>query len=157
MEDRTHCLGLEILGDCLYNPENPIVYFRMGQLLTLFAISFTIYNILNPITVLRIKASWLFREHVFFRFNWFMIMIGFSILSVFYSNILPILPKFFKAPVIGYPIFWESLSFLLLLTLAWAIHGLIRGYAKFSRDNSKHFLFTTLDIISEDVRSSVRV
>ncbi len=66
------CLGLEILGQCQYNPRNPTVYFSIGQLLPLIAVFIAFYQILNPITKLRIESSNLFKykPSIFGLRNW---------------------------------------------------------------------------------------
>ena len=113
------CLGLEILGQCQYNPRNPTVYFSIGQLLPLIAVFIAFYQILNPITKLRIESSNLFKykpsifglrnwllEYEFpsyfklfgvicknlisrVKFNVFKFLVVSSIIFIFISNIIP--------------------------------------------------------------------
>ena len=113
------CLGLEILGQCQYNPRNPTVYFSIGQLLPLLAVFIAFYQILNPITKLRIESSslfkykpsifglrnWLLKHEFSPRFKWFgmicnssisliefnvlKFLIILSIFFIFISNIIP--------------------------------------------------------------------
>ena len=141
------CFGLEFLGQCNYDPTDPIVYFSIGQLIPLFIIAIAVYQITDPIIKLRLRSNRLFRLKIHFHglrnqidkaqlpdsfqplasfikncipsielkpFYYFAFL---SIFSVFFSNIIPSIPNFYKIPVFGYPIFWEILSGFILTSL----------------------------------------
>ena len=137
------CFGLEFLGQCGYNPVNPTVYFSIGQLLSLIIITLAVYKILDPIIKLRIKANRLFK------FKIFHVLVLFSIIAVFLSNLIPSIPNFYKIPVIGYPIFWESLSGLILICLTISFIRIISKPAQLNRYNCKNFFKSSLSIITQ--------
>ena len=168
------CFGLEFLGQCGYNPINPTVYFSIGQLLSLI-ITFAVYKILNPIIRLRIRANRLFKCKLNFfglenwrfpspfkplefflknaiiriEFNIFYCLVIFSIFAVFFSSVIPSISNFYKSPVIGYPIFWEILSGLILTCLGICFIKTINKPAQLSRHNCKDFFESSLSIITD--------
>ena len=137
------CFGLEFLGQCGYNPLNPTVYFSIGQLLSLIIIALAVYKILDPIIKLRIKANRLFK------FKIFHVSALFSIIAIFFSNLIPSIPDFYKIPVIGYPIFWESLSGLILICLTISFIRIISKPALLNKYNCKDFFNSALSIIDQ--------
>ena len=171
------CFGLEFLGQCVYNPTNPTVYFSIGQLIPLIIIAITVYSMMNPIIKLRIRANRLFQyKPNFFSFkswinkfqcpdpfqplalgvkyfissitlNLFYYLAILSILSVFFSAIIPSIPDFYKIPVIGYPVFWELLSGLILASLGIVLIKIISKPAILTPHNFKEFFNCTVDII----------
>ena len=169
-----HCLGLEFLGKCSYDPNDPTVYFRMGQLLTLVAISLAVYKILTPIIKLRIEAGSLFikRKICFLpNFSWsaFSILAILAITFVLFANTLPswhlVIPNN-SWPIVWYPIFWEVFAFLTIAFLAWRTINTIRKPATLNGGNFDVFFENIFKIISsgkdedkfalaEDIRHSL--
>ena len=171
------CFGLEILGQCGYNPLNPTIYFSIGQLLSLIIIAIAVYNISNPIIQLRIRSNRLFKfkpnvfglrnwinkwefpapfqplafffKNAVFRieFNIFYYLIIFSIFAVFFSSIIPSIPNFYKIPIIGYPIFWEILSGSIFAYLGIYFVRIISKPAQLNNHNCKDFFECSLSII----------
>ncbi len=171
------CFGLEVLGQCSYDPTNPIVYFSIGQLIPLFIIAIAVYQILDPILKLRIKSNKIFQfTFNFSRLeNWihkltlpepfqpftlflkffvhsvkikcFFYLVLISICTIFFSSIIPSIPNFYKIPIIGYPIFWEILSGLILSFLGFYFIKIISKPAQLNRHNYKEFFERALDII----------
>ena len=166
------CFGLDFLGQCGYNPNNPVVYFSIGQLLVLFVIAIAIYQILNPIIKLRIKSSRWFQIKIFsslskvklpYPFQWISIFLKkhfpikiipalcfISIVSVFFSSIIPSIPNFYKFPIIGYPIAWEFLSGCILAFLGFLIIRTIIRPASLNKNNCEEFFNEILNIIDNN-------
>ena len=171
------CFGLDFLGQCNYDPTNPIVYFSIGQLIPLFIITIAVYQILNPILKLRTKSNKLFqfKLNFFLLNNWinkmqlpvpfqpfisflrflvpsvkikfFYYLVLISIFAIFFSSIVPSIPNFYKIPVIGYPIFWEILSGLILSFLGIYFIKIISKPSQLNRHNYKEFFNCCLHII----------
>lgn len=172
------CFGLEFLGQCNYDPTNPIVYFSIGQLISLFVIAITIYSIAGPIIQLRIRSNRLFRLKLNFRIlrswihkiqfpdsfqplalflkncipsielNPFYYLILLSIGFIFFSSVIPSIPNFYTIPIIGYPVFWEIFSGLILTYLGIYFIRIINRLAELNKHNYKEFFICSLNIIS---------
>ena len=155
------CLGLEFLGQCHYDPTNPIVYFSIGQLIPLFIIIIALYKLLSPITLLRIESrKWVFfpRLRLPHHFQWIeyllkqrvyplFLSVFLSICFVFLSNIIPSIPGFYKIPVLGYPIFWELLAGIFLTYSGYKIFRHISQPAILDKDNYQVFFEKIQQII----------
>ena len=172
------CFGLESLGQCNYDPTNPTVYFSIGQLIPLFIVAITVYSLADPIIKLRIRSNRLFRLKLNFRIlrkwthkiqfpdsfqplalfvrnsipsielNPFYYLALLSIGSVFFSSIIPSISNFYTIPIIGYPVFWEILSGLILTFLGIYFIKVINTLAQLNRHNYKEFFSCSLNIIS---------
>ena len=170
------CFGLEFLGQCHYDPTNPIVYFSIGQLIPLLVVILAVYKLLDPILKLRIESNRLFQFELggsrlqnwantlkfpnrlqplsfvikyFFNikmrpFYW---LIFISICSVFVASIISSIPNFYQIPVLGYPIFWEILSGLILVILGFSCIKIISEPARLNKHNYKIFFDHILHII----------
>ena len=171
------CFGLESLGQCNYDPTNPTVYFSIGQLIPLFIVAITVYSLTDPIIKLRIRSNRLFRLKLNFRIlrkwthkiqfpdsfqplalfvrnsipsielNPFYYLALLSIGSIFFSSIIPSISNFYTIPIIGYPVFWEILSGLILAFLSLYFIKVINMLAELNKHNYKEFFNCSLNII----------
>lgn len=135
------CLGLKILGGCSYDAANPRVYFTLGDLLSVFALLLAIIQLSSPIIKFRIRASNLKNKLLIF-------LLATAVISVFLSTILPFIPGE-ALPLIGYPIFWELLSALILVVAGAYLIRIITKTAKFTKENAEAYLNATISFIAK--------
>lgn len=141
METDFVCLGLKILGGCSYDAANPRVYFTLGDLLSVFALLLAIIQLTSPIIKFRIRASNLKNKLLIF-------LLVTAVISVFLSTILPFIPGE-ALPLIGYPIFWELLSALILVVVGAYVIWIITKTAKFTKKNAETYLNATASFIAK--------
>lgn len=135
------CLGLQILGNCDYDPANPRVYFNIGQLVSVLALFLAFSQLITkPIVIFRFKAGRINKVIIF-------LMFGVAILFVFVAMILPFVPGQ-APPLIGYPVFWEFLAGALFVILSAIL--IYKSFHKpvFNRRNSEAFLLASGVIIA---------
>jgi hypothetical protein len=141
METEFVCLGLKILGACSYDAANPRVYFTLGDLLSVIALLLAISQLTSPIIKFRIRAHNLS--------NKLLITLAITaVISVFLSTILPFIPGE-ALPLIGYPIFWELLSALILVGVGTYVILIITRTAKFTPKNAEQYLNATVSFIAK--------
>lgn len=141
METDFVCLGLKILGGCSYDAANPRVYFTLGDLLSVFALLLAIIQLTSPIIKFRIRARSLKNKLLTF-------LLVTAVISVFLSTILPFIPGE-ALPLIGYPIFWELLSALILVVVGAYVIWIITKTAKFTKKNAETYLNATASFIAK--------
>lgn len=135
------CLGLEILGNCNYNPSDPPrVYFSIGQLISVIALALVFYQLIKPIIRFRIQVS---KINENFLICVFILAIG----SVFFASILPFNP-WPAQPLVGYPIFWEFISGLLIVLVAFDIFLVVVKKGVFRREKAQDYLDACATIIA---------
>ena len=58
MVEESACLGLEILGNCSYDPSNPErIYFSIGELIGIIALLIAFLQLSKPIIRFRIRVG----------------------------------------------------------------------------------------------------
>lgn len=102
------CLGISILGGCLYNPAHPNgIYLSIGNAISALGFILAIQQLLKPIYQFRLKAY-----GIKLRYLLYPIFIGFFCSVI--AAILPSLPIQRTSPL-GYPIFWEVIGGLFIV------------------------------------------
>jgi len=135
------CLGLEFLGECSYNPSDPISYFTLGNLVSVIAILLAISQLTKPIIEFRIRSNNL-------NLKTLNCLVLIAIISIFIATLLPFIPG--KAmPLLGYPVFWEFLSAVLFVVLAIYVISTITKPAQFTKKNANQFLNATVLYIAK--------
>jgi len=105
------CLGLEILGSCMYDAADPPrTYFTIGSLISVIALVLAFSQLIKPITRFKIRA------HKINSTIWVVVFV-LGILFVFLASLLPFIPGP-ALPLLGYAIFWEFLAGLLFVVAA---------------------------------------
>ncbi len=116
-------LGLSSLETCFYDPKlPPHIYFSFGEVIAATALLIALTQLLSPIKKFRLSNFW-------FNANVAYVFLLLSIIFIFVSHVVPILPLTPK-PVIGYPVFWELLAGIFVTS---SIMGLIWGINRQSR------------------------
>lgn len=148
MKPNGYCLGIEALGTCSYDPTHPIVYFSLGQLISVLALIATLSQLNKPIVQFRLGAS------VVPRYAYFLAII-FAILCIFIASLLPFVPGP-SVPLIGYPVFWELIASVVFVIGAIVYLSAITVNPRFSRFNAERYMYACIWLISsgsdEDLR-----
>lgn len=147
METDFACLGLKILSGCTYDPANPRVYFTLGDLVSVIALLLAIIQFTSPIIKFRIKTRDLSDKILTF-------LAITAITSIFLSTILPLIPGE-ALPLIGYPIFWELLSGIILVLVGTHAIFVITRTAKFTPKNAEQYLKATVSLIARGDEESL--
>lgn len=107
MDTEFPCLGIEILGQCKYDPAAPNhIYFDMGSAIAALAFTLAIQQLLRPIYRFRLQALGLQLEHL-------ILIIFLGIAAVVIAGLLPSLP-ITRNSTITYPIFWEAIGAIII-------------------------------------------
>lgn len=141
MENDFACLGLKILGGCSYDAANPRVYFTLGDLLSVIALLLAISQLTSPIIEFRIRAHKLSKKII-------ITLSAIAVVSVFLSTLLPFIPGE-ALPLIGYPIFWELLSALILVIVGIYVIWIITRTSRFTPKNAEQYLNATISFIAK--------
>lgn len=141
METEVGCLGLEILGQCSYDPSNPKSYFTIGHLLSLIALLLAFSQLTKPIIKFRLMANNL-------KYRLFIFLIATAVVSVFVATVLPFIPGP-AIPLLGYPVFWEVLSALLFIGIGTYLIVLISKPVMFTNKNALKYFQTTMSFIAK--------
>jgi hypothetical protein len=101
--DQFPCLGLSLLGQCLYNPAQPNpVYFSVGNAIAALALTLAVQQFLTPIYRFRLRAYGLKIGHLIFP-----VFVGF--LCAVIAALLPSLPLRHQS-LLEYPVVWELIG-----------------------------------------------
>lgn len=141
MDAETFCLGIETLGHCSYDPENPNPYFTLGNLLSVLALLLAISQLSRPIIKFRLIAKNL-RSKILIALS------TIAVTSIFIATALPFMPGK-KPPLIGYPVTWEVFSALLFLSIGIYIILTVTKPAKFTKTNAENYLQATLSAVAK--------
>ena len=106
-EEFTACLGIESWGKCRYDPHAPGVYFSLGDIAAVLALLIAFAQFASPQHKFRWRLSPGLRQAAIGLFS-------LSVLCVLTAAVLPSLLGT-VVPVVGFPIFWETLGTLLLM------------------------------------------
>ena len=145
MEPEIYCLGIERLGECLYNPADPTVYFALGHLISVIALLLAFSQLTRPIIQFRLKV------HILnYKYKIIIVLsaLVLAILSVFVATILPFIPGT-ALPLVGYPVFWELLSASLFIGISIYVVSVIAKPAKFTSKDAKSYLNATVSFIAK--------
>lgn len=106
------CLGLELLGNCSYNPASPTnVYFDIGGAIAALAIILAIEQFTKPIYRFRLRSYGIQFWHL-------TLSVVLGVIAVIIASLLPSLPVPRNA-ILAYPLIWELIG-AVLITVPYA-------------------------------------
>ncbi|QMU56187.1 MAG: hypothetical protein GKS04_03270 [Candidatus Mycalebacterium zealandia] len=144
VEPEMFCLGLKALGECLYNPLDPPIYFSLGALISSGALFFVLIQIVGPIHRFRFAVNISASQKIL---GVFLIVV--AILGVFLATIVPLLSGAGAYPVLGYPVFWETLSAFLFVFLICYTVRIVFKPVKFTSGNAVKYLNATISFLAK--------
>lgn len=149
MVEESACLGLEILGNCSYDPSNPErIYFSIGELIGVIALLMAFLQLSKPIIKFRIRVGCVSEKIIY---GLFFVAIIFVLLSA----ILPFIPGT-AVPLLGYPVFWEvSAGFFFVFGSTILIRGITKK-SVFSKRNAYNYLNGCTSIIAKGNEEDLR-
>ena len=102
-----HCLGLELLGSCHYDPKQPYLsYFTLGDAVSALGFTLAVQQLLKPIYLFRLRAYGLKLSYILTP-----VFIGFAFTLI--AALLPNLPHPASGPF-AYPVVWEMAGAMLI-------------------------------------------
>lgn len=133
------CLGLHFFGLCQYSPNNPeiaIISFGDSVAIATFLIAFT--------QLLSLTKKEVIYESVRLSYKIGLV----AVLMIFVSSVLPLVPGP-ALPVLGYPIFWEFLGALLLLSTLVLLVSKYHSPLKFNEKSAEKTLRIVRRVITK--------
>ncbi len=106
---------------CIYNPQNPTVYFDLGGALAAVGLLFAAYQLSDKKWKIRHRILWKYSEMIL----WGMCVVG--LICALFASIFPSL-GIISAPKWSYPILWEVLAYVCFLSglIYYVVVGLFR-------------------------------
>ena len=107
MAEQFPCLGLSILGTCLYNPAQPNpIYFTVGNAIAALALTLAVQQFLTPIYRFRLRAYGL-------KISYLLVPVFLGFVCSVVAALLPNLPLSHKS-FLEYPVVWELIGAFLI-------------------------------------------
>ncbi|MBU4577071.1 MAG: hypothetical protein KJ576_20820, partial [Proteobacteria bacterium] len=142
MDQETYSLWASIISGKPFGATMQInSYFSLGQLVAVVALIIAFIQLIKPIINFRLKAWRINTKRL-------IVIVSFSIISVFIAAILPFVPHI-PLPVIGYPIFWEASSAVLLVLYATVIITKMLKTPIFNKKNAQSYFEGCYDLIAK--------
>lgn len=143
------CLGVSFLGNCSYDPSSPtFTYFSLGELVSAITLLLAFIQLARTKTKFRLAAKNLPNKYTY------SIIIS-SIISVFIATLLPIIPGA-PLPLLGYPIFWEVATAVMVITLSAYMLKNSLEKSVFGKSNSASYLQACEEIIAKGKKEELQ-
>ncbi|MBT3864791.1 hypothetical protein HOF67_02045 [Candidatus Peregrinibacteria bacterium] len=142
------CFGLEILGNCNYDPSNPpYILFSIGEAIAAFSLAVIVHQFLSPELKFRIKLN----------LAKYYSAITLFILGVLLPIVAAILPNINGQTIyfLGYPIFWEILGGVFIVSAMMVFIFIYRLKPQYSKKNCQEFLNYTVAMISTNDKTKI--
>jgi hypothetical protein len=142
MADQFPCLGLSLLGACLYNPAQPNpIYFSVGNSIAALALTLAVQQFLTPIYRFRLRAYGL-------KISYLILPVFAGFVCAVIAALLPNLPIPHRS-LLEYPVVWELIGALLIASAYGAAALIIFRSARIYSFNFISFIRAGATLLTE--------
>ena len=149
-DEWVYCLGIKAFGWCHYNPLQPgIAYFSIGEAIASIALLFAFFQLATPTSRFRLAVRPTMK--------W--VALGLFVLAFFCVVGAAMIPSVlgYVIPVVGFPIFWEVLAGLLVVSGVSLLGFIYARPASFTKRSFKPYFYACSRTISSGDEHELRL
>lgn len=142
MADQFPCLGLSLLGQCLYNPAAPNpIYFSVGNAIAALALTLAVQQFLSPIYRFRLRAYGV-------KISYLIVPVFLGFVCAVIAALVPNLPLSHTS-LVEYPVVWELIGAFLIASAYGAAALIIFRPARIYSFNFISFIRAAATLLTE--------